>query len=203
MNWHTPLLLALLCLSGCAEVQPDGCVNSERSVSLEDATSVGSAQDLVALVEGTEQTTLTGPALHQVPLTVEVTWTGDEASWNDRGPSPSATEREGTLAAEAVCADTLAVPVDLRFQTEDGSFDELWVAQIQSTASGEASLIHEVPVDQLQGTWAPAADDYRQLRLQIEVRWTDEGSHGVLRVIGSRDDGGADETWDLAVWPAA
>lgn len=203
MKMHLSQILLCLTLGACAEGTVDGCIDAEESIGLADATTAGSAQALLELVEGSQQSTLTGPAFSNLGLMIDVRWTGDDASWNDRAPAPATPTTEGEIVAEAVCADTLSVPVEVTFSTDDGQFDETWQTTAQSTAEGEAAIVHELPIDQLRGTWAPDAGDYAQMRLQVDMHWTADGHFGVLRLIGTPEDGGPEEAWDVAIWPAA
>ncbi|MFK7929459.1 MAG: hypothetical protein AB8H79_14785 [Myxococcota bacterium] len=197
---HT-LLISLMALLGCADASPDGCVSNEESVSLRAPTAAGSAEDLIALVEGSEASILTGPSVDAVPLNVTVTWTGDDASWNQRDPAPA--PANGPYAdAETICADALTIPIEIRFQTEDGTFDETWTTTAQSNSVGSAHTTHAVALESLKGEFSPSVQGYEDVVLEVHIDWTPEGSQGVLRLIALPDDGGGEQSWDVAVWPA-
>lgn len=194
----------LLALSACAPGSEAPCQTTEDAVALGESTAAGSADSVLSLVEGTEQHRLTGPAVGEVDLFLAVQWTGDEAAWSDSEPRSEAvpTEADGMYGdGEPLCADRLSVPVNLRFSTDDGSFDESWVVEVAAHQPGSASVVHEVSVESLEGTWRPEVDGYSSLRVRVHVTWTEEGSVGRLQAVGWPEDGGAEESWDVAVWP--
>jgi len=208
--WHTscrvdsmmlirslPLLLLTV---ACSASQDSLCLTSEAPVPISANTAAGTPESLLDMVLGEEQHTLRGPALGAVPLQMEVRWNGEEASWEDREPNAEA-EGMGSFEDSHVCSDALLVPVELRFRTQDGQFDEQWSVVLTSTQAGRVVLDHELDASALDGTWRPDVQGYDSTRLRVHAEWTEDGSEGVLTAIARPVDGGPDQVWDVAVWP--
>lgn len=185
------LFAMTLVLTACTSGVHDPCDAEADPVALEQGTAAGSASGVLALAEGTEEQTLSGPAFGDVGMALSVQWTGDTAAFRDTPPDADA----------HVCYDALRVPVDLGLTTADGQLDESWQVSLTATEPGVVTVVHEVGVETLRGTWRPRVDDLTDLRLRVRIQWTEEGSEGVLTAIGTPTGDGPDEVWDVAVWP--
>ena len=194
----------LLALAGaCSPGDSLSCESSERAVGIETNTAAGSPESVLDLILGSEDHTLRGPTVGESTLHLDVSWKGEDAAWADRTPSYESADpaADGASDGEPVCSDALVVPVELAFSTSDGRFDEAWSVEGSASQPGLVVLDHEVPSSALRGDWRPQVQGYDSIRLRVHIEWTEDGSAGVLTAVASPDDGGPDESWDVAVWP--
>lgn len=197
---HTISLLALL--AGCT-VGESPCDEVATEVGPSDPTSVGlTTEQVAASVAGTRTSTLGSHDADPTELTIEVNWTGEDATWVRRSPSDGEQRAFEDMAAEPVCVDALLLPVTLVFRTADGRFDETWEIDIEAAEGTTPRFSLTVDPDRLAGSWRPDVAGYADVSLEIEGVIAQETTSGVLRVRAVSGDGSPDETWDIAIWPA-
>lgn len=177
-------LVAALGAAGCAGGQTGGEFGAENgtggggtldgnetaSACDEDATELGldevsplgfSADDVLALAEGTHEATLTWvpdeaamatttlePGTTEVTLVIEP---AGPASFVDAEP-PASGSSGGMIELGWVCPDRVDVPVTVTLTTADGALDETLDGTLSATDAGSATLLVPIELDELEGT---------------------------------------------------
>ncbi len=174
-------LVAALGAAGCAGGQTGGefgaengtgggtaleggssCEEDTTELELDEVSPLGfSAEDVLALAEGTHEATLTWApdeasmatttlesGTTAVTLVVEA---AGPASFVDAEP-PSSGGTVGMIALGRVCPDRVDVPVTVTLTTADGALDETLEGTLSATDAGSATLLVPIELDELEGT---------------------------------------------------
>ncbi|MCA9490557.1 MAG: hypothetical protein KC621_11565 [Myxococcales bacterium] len=198
-----PLVLTTACTLG-TDPNDGGQIGEESGsrceavghtpLAVDEESALGFApQALVDLAVGSTTSTLTWADGASTTLHEDVVVTG-AMELVDYEVVETATGNGGSTPMEMAswCPDQVEIEVTLGLTTDDGRFAESVATRL--TAS-EATLVNaSLSLDQPQGTFdawdfAPANNDYDDLRAWIDLSWTDAGPAGVVQGQGEGTDG--------------
>ncbi len=195
VRWFVPFVMV-----GCAGTEPlDGGQYGEEGTRCEavsraplaadEVSALGFApQDLLALVGPPETVTLTWAEGGTTELALEVVADGAM----ELVDYELATEDGSEPAIDLGCADLVELEVTFSFATADGVLDESVATRLASADGLVASAW--VDLDEPRGTfdawdYAPAGNDWDDLRAWVAAEWSTAGASGVVEGQGSGTDG--------------
>ena len=126
-----------------------------------------------------------------LPLTIRLTYNGGAVTCYPRQDPPP-----GSLMP--IIGERVGVVVDVQFLTEDGSFAEMFEAELKGGSGGGDLSFSRLP-EELQGTYRPDLPDYQGVVVGFYGRFANEWTNGVVSASGQRP-GQVSEYIPLAYW---
>jgi hypothetical protein len=170
--------------SGCVPVQSTALASDERS-----ALGV-SAEQVVAGLGAEHRGQLTYDDGTATPVRIAFAYAGGEIAFVEHElRDEQRQERDGEVGAEpalepaAECQDLLRVAGTLDFETEDGAFDETWNVHLDADSPTTASVLHEIDLDALHGSFQVTQldpDEWGEVDAFLSVRFRDGAPSGSL-----------------------
>ncbi len=189
-----------LALAACATPYESPCTQQTEIIALDAVADGGvSADGILDFAEGDHRALLTLVGGTTTPLTVTVTWRGDDPAWASRDAEALAPNADAS--AEPVCVDALLLPVEVRFTSDDGAFDERWSVVLEASDPAVATFEARIDARRLGGAWELPSETHGEPMIEVTgVLSHDGGTSGTMRARAIHLETGRQESWAIGAW---